>query len=787
MLRGRVLLAIGITLALGSLAVPEASAQTGGTPPQAAFGRSHHLVCGSVLAGHARCFSDVADRGGRVGTEATTAPTGLAPATVQSVYGFPTSLTAGAGKTIAIVDANDDPTAESDLGGFSGQYGLPACTTGNGCFTKVDQTGGTSYPSVDPGWALEISLDIQWAHAIAPGAKILLVEANSASFSDLTTAEQYATGHAQYVSNSWGGQESFLDVLFDSYFSAPGVSVFASSGDSGLPAAYPSSSPNVISVGGTTLHFDSNNNFTGETGWSSGGGGCSAYETATSAQASFGQYGQVNCGGARSTPDVALDADPASGVSVYDSTPYSGQTGWYKVGGTSVSSPMFAARSAVQGVTVDAGYVYGANIPFRDITSGNNGAPCLVGFDLCSGRGSWADSGTTPPSPTAPGAPSLTASGASGVVHLSWSAPSNGGAAISNYKIYRGATSGNETLLTTLGNVTSFDDTTVSNGTTYYYKVSAVNSVNEGPLSNETSATPPSPTAPGAPSLTASGASGVVHLSWSAPSNGGAAISNYKIYRGATSGNETLLTTLGNVTSFDDTTVSNGTTYYYKVSAVNSVNEGPLSNEASATPPSPTAPGAPSLTASGASGVVHLSWSAPSNGGAAISNYKIYRGATSGSETLLTTLGNVTSFDDTTVSNGTTYYYKVSAVNSVNEGPLSNEVSATPTQQASVVTHITSLNGHGQIGFSKWTSWVDVNVADQNGHPVSGVTVTFAVSGGTTTTRTCTTGSTGTCSTKSSKVSVSISKPSVTYITTNLAKAGTTWDGVRWGVTLTLP
>ena len=139
------------------------------------------------------------------------------------------------------------------------------------------------------------------------------------------------------------------------------------------------------------------------------------------------------------------------------------------------------------------------------------------------------------------------------------------------------------------------------------------------------------------------------------------------------------------------------------------------------------------------------------------------------------------------MSNGTTYYYKVSAVNSVNEGPLSNEVSATPTQQASVVTHITSLNGHGQIGFSKWTSWVDVNVADQNGHPVSGVTVTFAVSGGTTTTRTCTTGSTGTCSTKSSKVSVSISKPSVTYITTNLAKAGTTWDGVRWGVTLTLP
>jgi hypothetical protein len=515
------------------------------------------------------------------------------------VYGFSTSPTAGTGKTIAIVDANDAPTAEADLGAFSAQFGLPACTTSNGCFTKVNQTGGTSYPAVDSGWALEISLDIQWAHAIAPGAKILLVEANSASFGDLLAAEQYATAHAQYVSNSWGGQESLFEFLYDSYFSQAGVSVFASSGDSGLPAAYPSSSPNVISVGGTTLNFDASNNFTNETGWASGGGGCSSYESATNAQAAFGQYGQVNCGGARATPDVALDADPASGVSVYDSTPYSGQTGWYKVGGTSVSSPVFAARAAVQGATVDAGYVYGNNIPFRDITSGNNGAPCLVGFDLCSGRGSWADTAAPPPPPTPPAAPTLNASGATGVVHLTWNAPANGGSAITNYKVWRSTSTGTETVLTTLGNVTSYDDTAVTNGTTYYYKVSAVN------------------------------------------------------------------------------------------------------------------------------------------------------------------------------ANG--------------EGPQSNETNATPTQQASVVTQVTSLNGHGQIGISRWTSWVDVTVADQNGKAVSGVTVTFAVSGGTTATRSCTTGSTGTCSTKNSKVSVSMSQPSVTYITTNVAKTGTTWDGARWGVTLTLP
>ncbi len=324
---------------------------------------------------------------------ASSSPTGLSPATIKSVYSFSTSSTAGAGATIAIVDAYDDPTAESDLGVFSSQYSLPACTTANGCFTKVNQTGGSKYPRTNAGWALEISLDIQWAHAIAPGAKILLVEASSNSFTNLLAAEDYAKSHAQYVSNSWGGSEFSGESSYDSHFAQSGVSFFVSSGDAGLPAEYPSASPNVISVGGTTLHF-SGGKFTGETGWSSGGGGCSAYETATSAQAGFSQYGQVNCSGKRATPDVSLDADPASGVSVYDSTRYQGQSGWFTVGGTSASSPMWAARSVDSGKLVNSAYVYGNNITYRDITSGNNGAPCLVGYDLCTGRGSWT--GSTP-------------------------------------------------------------------------------------------------------------------------------------------------------------------------------------------------------------------------------------------------------------------------------------------------------------------------------------------------------------------------------------------------------
>jgi outer membrane protein assembly factor BamB len=352
---------------------------------------NYHAVCPAPPARAAHCHAlVVTDAHGN--PAATTAPTGLSPATIKSVYNFPTSNTAGSGETIAIVDAYDDPTAESDLGVFSSQFGLPACTTANGCFTKVNQNGGTTYPVANGHWSLEISLDVQWAHAIAPGARILLVEAATNNLTDLFAAEDYAKAHAQYVSDSWGSSEFDGEQLNDSHFAQSGVSFFVSAGDLGLPAEYPSASPNVISVGGTTLHFDGAGNFTSETGWSTGGGGCSLYEAPSLAQSGFGEYAQVNCNGKRATPDVSLDADPNSGVSVYDTTPYDdGSTGWFQVGGTSASSPMWAGRAADAGVVVDATYVYGKSIAYRDITVGNNGASCLVGYDLCSGRGSWLD------------------------------------------------------------------------------------------------------------------------------------------------------------------------------------------------------------------------------------------------------------------------------------------------------------------------------------------------------------------------------------------------------------
>jgi subtilase family serine protease len=300
--------AVGV---LTALAVFGALSTSGGA---ANANANFHAVCPGAPLASARCHAQVVtDSHGN--PAATTSPTGLSPATVKSAYTFPTGLTAGSGKTIAIVDAYDDPSAENDLAVFSSRYGLPACTTANGCFRKVGQSGGTTYPRKDSGWALEISLDVQWAHAIAPGAQILLVEADSNSFANLLAAEDYAKTHAQYVSNSWGASEFSSESGYDAHFSQTGVSFFVSSGDAGLPAEYPSASPNVISVGGTTLRF-SGGAFQSETGWSGSGGGCSAYEPKPSSQST----GSVNCSGKRATPDVSLDADPASGVSVYDTT-----------------------------------------------------------------------------------------------------------------------------------------------------------------------------------------------------------------------------------------------------------------------------------------------------------------------------------------------------------------------------------------------------------------------------------------------------------------------------------
>ncbi len=318
--------------------------------------------------------------------------------------GCPTTTTTvptGGSGIIAIVDAFDYPTAENDLNVFSSQFGLPACTTANGCFEVVYASG--TKPAVNCGWAQEAALDIEWAHAMAPGARLVLVEAASNSFTDLLQAVDVASSivvgrkgtDSGEVSMSWGGSEFRGETTLDSHFTTTGVVYFAASGDSGGKVIYPSASPNVLSAGGTTINRDSSGNFLGESAWSSGGGGISRYESRPPYQDSIVSL----VGTQRGTPDLSFDANPTTGVSVYDSTPCQGSSGWLVFGGTSVSAPSLAGIVNLAGSfysltsleldTIYSTYSTTYGTDFRDITQGRAGKfRATAGWDFVTGVGS---------------------------------------------------------------------------------------------------------------------------------------------------------------------------------------------------------------------------------------------------------------------------------------------------------------------------------------------------------------------------------------------------------------
>ncbi len=373
-------------------------ADQGGVPNNnanaAAAGSSNAQVCpGPASAGDARCHARVVtDKGGSPST--TVLPAGLSPAQMQAAYNLP-SATAGAGMTVAIVDAYNDPNIESDLAVYSSTYGLPPCTTQNGCFKKVNQIGGGSYPGTNAGWSLEIALDVETVHATCPQCRILLVEASSNSFANLLVAEDYATANAQAVSNSWGGNEfsSETSASYDGHFNRPGVAITVSSGDSGYGAEYPAASRYVTAVGGTSLKM-SGTTVVSESAWGGAGSGCSAYEAKQLWQTDPG------CGDHRTIADVSAVADPNTGAAVYDSVRYSGRAGWFKVGGTSLASPLVAAVYALSGNTGTSA-TPANSLPYmnlsgiRDIVGGSNGScggsylcTALVGYDGPTGLGS---------------------------------------------------------------------------------------------------------------------------------------------------------------------------------------------------------------------------------------------------------------------------------------------------------------------------------------------------------------------------------------------------------------
>jgi len=379
----------GRLVSLAAAAVVSAGSAAALVPAAAgASGHSHGNapVCGAVSAGFARCNLRTLTVDGHP-APAAASPTGYGPADLQSAYSLPSS-TNGAGATVAIVDAYDDPNAASDLAVYRSTFGLVAadCASGHPCFTKVNQTGGSTPPRSNGGWAQEISLDVDMVSAVCPKCNILLVEASSNSFSNLFAAEDYATAHANYVSNSWSGSEfsSETSSSYDGHFNKAGKVIAASTGDSGFGVGYPASSRYVIGVGGTSLRR--NGSSWTETAWSGAGSGCSAYESQPSWQASVSNI-TANCSH-RAVADVSAVADPNTGVSVYDSFSYRGQSGWLTFGGTSVSSPMIASVFALSGNTNSAQSIYSAigSSALHDPSSGSNGS---CGNDLCTAVAGW--------------------------------------------------------------------------------------------------------------------------------------------------------------------------------------------------------------------------------------------------------------------------------------------------------------------------------------------------------------------------------------------------------------
>ncbi|MGW2813342.1 S53 family peptidase [Streptomyces sp. NPDC001415] len=386
-----------LALVTGGLlaAAPTAAAQQADDPAS-----NVKQVCATAKPGQMHCLAlERTDVKQHRGITADAAPSGLGPADLQKAYNLPAD--GGAGATVAIVDAQDDPNAESDLATYRSQYGLPACTTANGCFKKVDQDGGTNYPTADAGWAGEISLDVDMVSAACPQCHILLVEAKSANMDDLGAAVNRAvTLGAKFVSNSYGGGEESADTAADSkYFNHPGVAITVSSGDSGYGVEYPAASQYVTAVGGTSLKKDSSTRGWSESVWGSSSGGsgagsgCSAYDPKPSWQKDTG------CA-KRAVADVSAVADPATGLAVYDSYQ---ANGWNVYGGTSASSPIIASVYALAGApganSTPSSFPYAHTGSLNDVTSGANGS---CGDYLCK-------AGTGYDGPTGLGTPNGTA------------------------------------------------------------------------------------------------------------------------------------------------------------------------------------------------------------------------------------------------------------------------------------------------------------------------------------------------------------------------------------------
>ncbi len=386
-------------------------------------GSGIEAACGPVARGTARCFVErlvnPADwRGTHVradghgatngkghgggGGSATIA--GYYPSDLLSAYNLSTASTSdGTDQTVAVVEAYSDPYLAANLATYRSEFSLGGCTTSSGCLTIVNQSGGTKLPHGNTGWGTEMSLDVEMVSAICPNCKILVVEASTASLSNLAAAAAYAGKHANVVSNSYGGSESSGETSYNADYTASHTVYVASAGDSGYGVEFPAAAPSVVAAGGTTLTQDSSTarGWT-ESVWSGSGSGCSAYEHQPSWQTSDDSL----CGN-RIVADTAADANPSTGVAIYDTY---GESGWIVVGGTSVASPLIASVYALAGNASTLGpdaaeNLYASGASLNKVTSGSNGS---CGNYLCNAGDSVLSTGYN--GPTGNGTPDGTTS-----------------------------------------------------------------------------------------------------------------------------------------------------------------------------------------------------------------------------------------------------------------------------------------------------------------------------------------------------------------------------------------
>lgn len=615
---------------------------------------------------------------------------GYTPAQLRAAYGvngtsFGSTPADGRGQTIAIIDAYDDPNIASDLATFDAAYGIAAPPS----FRIVNQSGGTTLPRTDPsqGWEGETALDVEWAHAIAPGANIILVEASSASDNDLFAAVNWARQQAgvSVISMSWGSDDNASFASYDQglssrYLVTPsghqGVTFVASSGDTGVPS-FPSTSPNVLAVGGTDLYLTSSGAISRETAWTpttsggvtwSGGGGTSKEFSG------------------RTVPDVAYNA--GVGMAVYDT--FGPDHGWVSIGGTSAGAPQWAALIAIanqgralaglgtlNGATQTLAAIYAAPAAdFHDITTGSTQFQAAgPGYDLATGRGSpvanllipylaaYGGSGSvsnpTPTAPTSPG--SFTASAiSSSQIGLNWSASTGA----TGYNVYE-LVSGQATLITTLGaGSTSYTVSGLAASTTYSFQVVATNSAGSAATAWAQATTLAAAVTVTAPTNVRASAtsSTVASVSWNAV----AGATGYRVYEWNGSQGVQVASVAAGTTSVSVSGQAPGATEYFYVTAYNATSSA-SSGWVSVVMPTATittavtAPTNVKATAT-SSTTGTLSWT----GSAAATSYSIYYSTGFGGSYLLGTVGSgTTSVSLSGMTPGTTYFFYVVAKNAI--------------------------------------------------------------------------------------------------------------------------